>query len=85
MSVYSKPATLTLLNPCYNSTVNLDQSLKLSDLNVPMGLSVFELAYKGPTDSMSALYGNGYDKCGALIYEYLSPDGTPFNSPLFRA
>ena len=33
------------------------------------------MEYKGPTDSMSVIYGNGYDKCGPLRYQYLDIDG----------
>lgn len=32
--------------------------------------------YEGPTNSMSVIYGNGYDKCGPLRYSYFQLGGT---------
>ena len=37
-------------------------------MSVPIGKALLKAAYSGPTDSMSVLYGNGYDKCGPLRY-----------------
>ena len=42
---------------------------------VPVGQTLLKVAYSGPTDSMSVLYGNGYDKCGPLRYQYLDIEG----------
>ena len=44
-------------------------------MSVPVGKAVLEIAYSGPTDSTSVLYGNGYDKCGPLRYRYEDLDG----------
>lgn len=36
----------------------------------------------GPTDSASALYGNGYDKCGKLNYSVVNQDYEDFDYQL---
>ena len=44
-------------------------------MSVPVGQKLLVETYSGPTDSMSVLYGNGYDKCGPLRYRYLDIEG----------
>ena len=67
-TVYSQPVDFTILNPCLNSTVNEDAQLKIDEMSVKFGQTLLKTQYSGPTDSMSAVYGNGYDKCGPLRY-----------------
>ena len=43
------------------------------------------MEYIGPTDSMSVIYGNGYDKCGPLRYRYLDiEEGDEFSLSVFE-
>ena len=74
-TVYSSDVELTILNPCRNTTVNDDTGLVITEVNVPVGKTELLLSYKGPSDSMSVLYGNGYDKCGPMRYTYLNFNG----------
>ena len=54
-------------------------------MSVPIGTSKLELDYKGPTDSMSLIYGNGYDKCGPRRYTYMDLWGiNEFKMSLFE-
>ena len=39
--------------------------------------------YLGPKNSISVIYGNGYDRCGPLKYSFLSLDGKQFNLDVF--
>ena len=77
-SYFSDPVPVTILDPCRNSTVNQDMGLLVEDLTVPQNKTVWQYDYKGPTNSMSALYGNGYDKCGPLKYSFLDEAGEKF-------
>ena len=82
-SVYSEPITLTINNPCINSVVNADLLLKWNNMSVPQGLEHFQQVIKGPTDSISSLYGNGYDKCGPRVYTFLDSAGLPYSLDVF--
>ena len=73
-TIFSDPILLTINDPCLFSIVNADGALSITDVKVPDGKTSLYLTYKGPTDSISATYGNGYDKCGSLTYKYLHPD-----------
>ena len=61
----------------------MDGTLTIDALTVPEGLELLELIYLGPTDSMSVIYGNGFDKCGPLRYSYIDLDGANFTLPVF--
>lgn len=76
---------LRIVDPCLNSVVNFDNILKVVDMRVPLGLTVLTNSYTGPKDSVSATYGNGYDKCGALQYTILDEEGNEFISSFFGA
>ena len=78
MTVYSQPVEMIIINPCLNSTVNMDGALVINELIVPEGQTSLEIINSGPTDSMSSLYGNGYNKCGNLKYNYFAPNGIKF-------
>lgn len=54
-------------------------------MRVPSGSDRLEYEYKGPTNSISLIYGNGYDKCGPLVFKYLTLDGVDeFNLKVFE-
>ena len=82
-SVYSKEVKLTILDPCRNSTVNADLGLKIIDMDVPEGRGLLKDTYVGPKNSMSVIYGNGYDRCGPLKYSFLTLDGNKFDLDVF--
>ena len=66
--------------------VNGDSGLVIDDLFVPVGSDVLDLVYAGPTDSTSVTYGNGYDKCGDLLFEWLNVlTGAPFENAYFNS
>ena len=82
-SVISDVLTITIVNPCLRSIVNADGGLAVENLFVPINESLLDVTYDGPTDSISVIYGNGYDKCGNLKYEWLDPSGVPFKNSQF--
>ena len=66
--------------------MNADMVLNVTSMAVPMGLPELKHTYAGPTDFMSSLYGNGYDKCGPLAYHVLNADGLEeFDLDLFSS
>ena len=83
-SVYSDLVELVILNPCQNSTVNKDGTLEILDMDVPFGDEFVTKEYDGPTDSISTIYGNGYDKCGPRKYSLLNSDGQTFSLDMFK-
>ena len=82
-SVNSKTVKLTILDPCRNSTVNGDLGLNITNMAVPEGTNKLMDVYLGPKNSISVIYGNGYDRCGPLKYSFLSLDGKQFNLDVF--
>ena len=82
-SVNSKEVKLTILEPCRNSTVNGDLGLNITNMAVPEGKNKLMDVYLGPKNSISVIYGNGYDRCGPLKYSFLSLDGKQFNLDVF--
>jgi len=83
--VLSDPIEITIVNPCLRSVVNDDEGLVVDDLAVPGGQTLIALNYTGPTDSISVTYGNGYDKCGNLTYEWFDKRGELFVNPYFSS
>ena len=78
-TVYSDPVPVTIINPCMNSTVNSDEGMLVEEIFVPINKTEWDWTYEGPTNSMSLIYGNGYDKCGPLKYSFLDDAGLPFS------
>lgn len=74
---------LVLINPCLNSTVNADQGFEIPDMAVTLGKDEESWTYQGPTNKISDVYGNGYDKCGPIRYSFLDEFGAEFQHPLF--
>lgn len=62
---------MEILDPCLKSIVNLDSSFFVYELIVPNEKTEEKFFFKGPTDSTSKKYGNGYDICGPLNYSLL--------------
>ena len=83
-TVYSDFVELVIVNPCRNSTVNMDGALQVLDMKVPLDDEYVTEEYDGPTDSISSIYGNGYDKCGPRSYSLLESDGQTFSLDLFK-
>jgi len=52
---------------------------------VPLGSTILQMNYSGPTDSVSVKYGNGYDKCGPLTCTLLNDAGIPFSLQVFSS
>lgn len=82
-SVYSEEVPLVLVNPCLNSTVNADQGFEVPDMAVTLGEKRESWTYDGPTNTISDVYGNGYNKCGPIKYTFLDDFGEEFSHPLF--
>ena len=80
--MYSDPIKLTILDPCRNSTVNSLEPL-ITEFAVPEGRGKETQLFDGPTDSMSVIYGNGYDRCGPFTYNFRDLEGVPFDFELF--
>lgn len=68
-SVYSDEITLLITDPCETSIVNDDAGISAITLQVTFGKTSEVMTFDGPTDSVSNLFGNGYDRCGDLKYE----------------
>lgn len=61
--------TIIVTDPCKDTQIS---SIGLPDsFSVPEGDTSSELTVTGPTNSISTLYGNGYDSCGPLSYQVL--------------
>ena len=82
-SILSQPIVITIVDPCKNSVVNADGGLQVNNLSVPLGSESQSLSYAGPTDSISVKYGNGYDKCGELTYQWFDSTGSQIRNPNF--
>ena len=52
-------------------------------MDVPEGRGLLKDTYVGPKNSMSVIYGNGYDRCGPLKYSFLTLDGNKFDLDVF--
>ena len=59
---------MTIRDACVSSVVNGDGAISEILLSVTSGLSREIITINGPTDSISAQFGNGYDICGELRY-----------------
>lgn len=72
------------MDPCRNSTVNLIEPL-ITEFAVPQGRAKKAQLFDGPTDSIGLFYGNGYDRCGPLKYDftYHEVEGGVFDMDLF--
>ena len=77
-TAYSEVVPLTIIDPCKNSTVNADDGFFLENFFVPTLRSEHTVNYDGPTDFISDVYGNGYDKCGPRRYSFYDDFGEPF-------
>ena len=70
-SVDSVPLLITITDPCIDSTVNSLNKFEIDEVfRVPLGSFKKDLANEGPSDSVSLTYGNGYDICGPLNYDF---------------
>ena len=67
-TIVSEMVPVTIINPCRNSTVNMDEEFFIKNLFVPINTEILWDRYAGPTDFISDFYGNGYDKCGDRQY-----------------
>lgn len=74
---------LMITNPCVHAVVNADGKFALKDLKVPITLDRESVTYKGPSNSVSVLYGNGYNRCGPLKYSFLGLNGQLFSLEQF--
>lgn len=70
-SVFSTVVTLEIADPCVESVVNSDDGLVIGAVSVPLGQTVSNRFYSGPTNSASLEHGNGFDLCGQLAYTLL--------------
>ena len=59
---------LQINDPCDQAIINSDSRLVINDLIVSDDDKITKIVYNGPIDSVSSLYGNGYDKCGDFQY-----------------
>lgn len=70
---------LEITNPCATSIVNANGNFVIEQvMSVPFELTLLNLKYDGPSNSASVTYGNGFDKCGPLTYQWLDSEGKEF-------
>ena len=81
----SDPLEISVIDPCMRSIVNFDEGLIIDELLVPPGDDLLTLNYIGPTDSVSDMYGNGYDKCGNLTYNWVNTSWKKFENKYFSS
>ena len=75
---------MTVVNPCRNSTVNLNEKFFIKNLHVPINTEMLWERYSDPTDFISDLYGNGHNRCGDRQYVFLKEDRrSPFKFDKF--
>jgi len=79
--VLSGELLVEIVDPCLNTKLNSDNSFGVpSTLTVPSGKLLLESVFKGPKDSVSILYGNGFDLCGSRSYKIAyEDDGRPYD------
>ena len=83
-SVLSEPLTLEITNPCLGTVLNPYSRFALPTvLTVPAGQAQEVRLVQGPRDSVSLMYGNGYDRCGKRSYVIYREDGTPYMDDAF--
>ena len=83
-SVDSSPILVTIIDPCINSVVNSDNAFSLpSTFKVASGQTKNQLRIDGPSNSISLVYGNGFDRCGPLKYVLVDSSGLPFVNSQF--
>ena len=70
-SAQSEIITVKISDPCIDSKI-LANEIFPETLSVRAGSTLEELKLKGPKDSVSIDYGNGYDMCGPLGYQVLT-------------
>ena len=71
-TIYSDEVPVTVVNPCRNSTVNMDGEFFVENLFVPINTERLWDRLAGPTDHISDVYGNGYNRCGNRAYQFLT-------------
>ena len=57
---------MEVLNPCL--TANFVQTIAVTTLTTTVGAAAVGTQYEIPTDTVSSLFGNGYDMCGDRIH-----------------
>lgn len=77
-SVLSPEIQVEISNPCLISVVNSDEEFAIEKIDVSASQVVEEVILSGPRDSTSIIYGNGYNMCGALTYQFINSRGDPF-------
>jgi len=83
-SIDSTPILVTIIDPCINSVVNSNNAFSFpSTFKVALGQTKNQLKIDGPSNSISLLYGNGFDRCGPLKYVLLDNSGLPFVNSQF--
>ena len=55
----------------------------MDEMLVPPGSDLLTQKYDGPKDSVSAEYGNGYDRCGRLQYSWLNSEWQKLSNEYF--
>ena len=75
-SVESAPLSLTIIDPCADSIVNSNAQFSIEEpFEVPLGNDKKDETQDGPSDSISHVYGNGFDICGPLSYKVYDASG----------
>ena len=68
-SIDSSPILVQIIDPCINSVVNSDKAFSFpATFKLASGQTKNQLQIDGPSNSISLLYGNGFDRCGPLKY-----------------
>jgi hypothetical protein len=64
-SVISSPFTIEITNPCLNAVLNPNGALQIPEaIKVPPRETLVTRELIGTKDSVSILYGNGFELCG---------------------
>lgn len=66
--------TVSVLDPCVDSRIEMVDEFPLS-LEAFSDEAVSEVEIRGPANSVSKLYGNGYELCGPVMYSLLNESG----------
>ena len=75
-SIQSQTVTIKIEDPCKSTQIDTFSAGFPESIMVPLGQSQEIIELTGPKNSVSVLYGNGYNACGPVEYRILNEEGT---------
>lgn len=83
-SVMSVTLQIEVRDPCLSTVINEDRAFRVpQSFQAPLGQTEYVQNLIGPTDSVSAGFGNGYDLCGPRSYTIYAEDDSLYTEGIF--